>query len=100
MHSHQSSRHVIAPLVLLSLLVVSLVIPTALAQEVPKLDLMCGAMLNAADSQATTAVRRFPRCSWPVGDGANRPLILTILPAIRREPHDRSTFRPLAASIP
>ncbi|TDI12710.1 MAG: helix-hairpin-helix domain-containing protein [Acidobacteria bacterium] len=45
MHFHRSSRHVIAPLVLLSLLVVSLVIPAALAQDVPKVD------LNHADQE-------------------------------------------------
>jgi len=45
MHSHRSSRHVIAPLVLLSFLVVSLLIPTALAQGVQKVD------LNRADQE-------------------------------------------------
>ncbi len=45
MHSHRRSRHVIAPLVLLSLFVVSLLIPAALAQEVPKVD------LNRADQE-------------------------------------------------
>ncbi len=45
MHFHRSLRHVIAPLVLLSLLVVSLLIPAALAQEVPKVD------LNRADQE-------------------------------------------------
>ena len=45
MHSNRSSRHVIAPLVLLSLFIVSLLIPAALAQEVPKLD------LNRADQE-------------------------------------------------
>jgi comEA protein len=45
MHSHRSSRRVIAPLVLLSFLVVSLLIPTALAQGVQKVD------LNRADQE-------------------------------------------------
>src|SRR3954447_26270160 len=37
-----------------------------------------------ADSHASRAVRRFPRCSSPVGDGANRPLF-TLLPALTRD---------------
>jgi hypothetical protein len=48
-----------------------------------------------ADSHATTAVRRFPRCNSPVGDGANRPVMCTSWRAGQR----RTRRRPRAPCI-